>query len=60
MKVKIELTKADVQKIIQEKLSQILNVDIDHLRIRIKTKSTQNYKAEWEEAEFRVEYEEFQ
>jgi hypothetical protein len=58
MKLKIELTTSDIKKLVTNELERRLGetpLNID--KVNIETKSKQNYKAEWESAEYRVTYE---
>ena len=60
MKIRIELNGEAVRQLIythlQEKLGDLPFADTD---VRIEVKSKQNYKSEWERADFRAIYEKF-
>lgn len=56
MNINITLTKEDLKKLIADKISEMVNITVDPKFIQIQTKSSQNYKAEWEEAEFKATY----
>lgn len=57
MKIKIEITEKELKKIIKEHIDDTLNKDIDMNDVKILVKSKQNYKSEWEAADFKAEYE---
>jgi len=57
MKITLEISQDDIKKIIMKHLAGIIEGNLKPEHIIIETKSTQNYKAEWETAEFRVRYE---
>lgn len=57
MLVEIQLSQEDVKKLILDELSKRLGeVHLDKTKVFIETKSKQNYKSEWETADFRVTY----
>lgn len=58
MKLKVEITKADLIQMVLERIREKTgqeNVSINN--VKIETRSTQNYKSEWEFADFRATYE---
>lgn len=58
MKLVIELGEEDVKKLILAELQRRLGeVSLDIKNVKIETKSKQNYKSEWETANYRVNYE---
>ena len=57
MKVTIYITKEELKKLVINHIEQKLQGDFDPNHIKIETKSTQNYKSEWESADFRAIYE---
>ena len=59
MKIRIEITNAELTSLIMEHLSEKLGSQFDPIRddVRIEVKSKQNYKSEWESADFRAIYE---
>lgn len=59
MKIRIEITKEDLQKLVLDKMRELVpNIGLfDEKMVKIQTKSKQNYKSEWEEADFRAIYE---
>lgn len=59
MKILISLSTDDLKKLVLDHIkSQILTTnDYDPKNVTIETKSKQNYKSEWEVAEFRAIYE---
>jgi hypothetical protein len=55
MRVKVELTKVDLEKLILNHVRATLDDDdISLTDIVIETKSKQNFKSEWEVADFRA------
>jgi hypothetical protein len=57
MLVKIELSKEDVQLLVVQELQRRLGeVTLQAGNVKIEVKSTQNYRSEWENADFRVSY----
>lgn len=54
MKFDIEITEAELTKLVRDHLEELLNRDLEGLTITIEVKSTQNYKSEWEKAAFRA------
>lgn len=58
MTINIELSTDDVRKIISEHIQKLVGEDllIEAGNVKIEVKSKQNYKSEWEQAEFRVQY----
>jgi hypothetical protein len=60
MRVQIELTQADLQRLVLHELRNLLGDVGNSLSIadvKIEVKSHQNYKAEWESADFRARIE---
>lgn len=59
MKIKIELTEHDLKRIIANEILQKLGDlnKFNEANIKILVKSKQNYKSEWEIANFKAEYE---
>lgn len=58
MIINIDLHTDDVKKIISEHIQKLVGEDlhIEANNVKIEVKSKQNWKAEWEQAEFRVQY----
>ena len=57
MSITIELTEEDLKKLIYKEIASRMNTDnLDIARVHIKVKSKQNYKSEWEEADFKATY----
>lgn len=54
MKLVIEIDKATLTDLVLEHISKTVNVDIKPNDIAILVKSRQNYKAEWEHADFKA------
>lgn len=54
MKITTTITEADLRKLVQKHLENVLNVQLDEKDITIEVKSKQNYKSEWEVAAFRA------
>lgn len=53
---KIELTEQDVKNLIRAHLETKMNAGLKVEDIKFLVKSKQNYKSEWENAAFKVEY----
>ena len=56
VQVKIEITKDVLRRLIIEHISSVMNGAFIPDRVQIEVKSKQNYKSEWEEADFRAVY----
>lgn len=56
MNLGVELTEKDIKQLIKSYLEIQLNREIDDSEISIEVKSKQNYKSEWESAQFRATY----
>jgi hypothetical protein len=55
MKIRIELGEKQLIELAKSHIQEQLgSVDLDDCVIELQTKSAQNYKAEWERAEFRL------
>jgi hypothetical protein len=54
MRVTIEIDADQLKIIVLEHIQKVLDTDIRPGDIQIEVKSTQNYKAEWEQAAFRA------
>ena len=58
MKLRIEISEADLKKLVLQDIQEKLgSVALDPDKVKIETKSKQNYRAEWEIAAFRAVYE---
>ena len=57
MKFLIEITSQQLKQLILKELNERLNVIVDMSAVQIQVKSKKNYRAEWEDAEFRARYE---
>ncbi len=57
MKLRIEISDKDLKKLVVSYLNEQLGRDLKLENVRIETKSKQNYKSEWEQADFRCVYE---
>lgn len=57
MTIRVELTTEDLKRLVAEDIQKRVNTEVNPKDIRIETKSTQNYKAEWETAVFRAVFE---
>jgi hypothetical protein len=58
MKIRIEINEKLLRELVHDYLvRQLGNLSPDLSSIRIEVKSKQNYKSEWESAEFRAVYE---
>ena len=56
MKVNIELTDKDIKELICKHLDNFYLGDFYERNVKIYVKSKQNYRSEWEEADFKVIY----
>lgn len=57
-RILIEIDEHDLRRIIHDYLRKTLgDVEISEQYIKIEVKSSQNWKAEWEQAKFRAVYE---
>jgi len=56
MKIDVEYTQEDIKKLILTDLKEKFGGEIDERQLTIQTKSKQNYKSEWETAEFKATY----
>lgn len=52
--VDITVDKTTLKKLVRDHLSEIMGCMIEEADVKIETKSTQNYRSEWEQAEFRA------
>lgn len=60
MKIRIELGAEVLKELVQKHLNQMLgDLSPETHDVRIEVKSKQNYKSEWEDAEFRAVYESY-
>jgi len=57
MQVRIELSRADIKRLVKAEIDRLTNMNIPEEQIKIEVKSSQNYKSEWEFAHFRAVYE---
>lgn len=58
MKVHIEYTAQDLKELVLADLNKKMDMNFTLANIAIETKSKQNYKSEWEQADFRATYQE--
>lgn len=57
MRLQIEIDEKQLRRLVLNYLSAKLgDVSLDEKKIQIMVKSKQNYKSEWEEAEFKASY----
>lgn len=56
MNAEITYTKKDLIDLVTKDVKEILNLDLNPTFLRVVTKSKQNYKSEWEEADFKATY----
>jgi hypothetical protein len=55
MKIKIELTEADLKKLVMNHIDAILGgVSVREIDVEIMVKTNQNYKDEWEKGAFKA------
>lgn len=57
MKLTFEINQKELRKIIADYIADRINMRPDDDLIYIQVKSQQNYKSEWETADFRAKYE---
>lgn len=57
MKIRVELNEKELRELIINYLEENIGTTFDEKKINIEVKSSQNYKSEWEQADFRVIYE---
>lgn len=58
--IRIEINENDLAEIVRQHIASLLiDREIEKSDIKIQTKSAQNYKSEWEKAEYRAVYEVF-
>jgi len=56
MSIRIEISEKDVRKLVAEYIQEQTGTTVAPESVKIEVKSTQNYKSEWETAQFRVVY----
>lgn len=56
MQIEIMLTRDDLKQIIADYISNRVGYDIEADKVTIETKSKQNFKSEWEQADFRAKF----
>jgi len=55
MNIEITLTEHDLKKLVMQEISRRMGeLPLEESDVKIETKSTQNYKSEWEMAAFRA------
>lgn len=55
MNIEITLTEHDLKKLVMDEIARRMGeLPLDASDVKIETKSTQNYKAEWETGNFRA------
>lgn len=52
--ISITVTKEKLRELVVNHLQTLVNVDFDPKKVVIETRSKQNYKSEWENADFRA------
>lgn len=61
MRVKLELSELELRKLVLEYFrSKLGDLMLDEKYMIIEVKSKQNYKSEWEKADFRATYEHYE
>lgn len=55
MKVDIEIDEPTVRRVLRTYLNEVLGLEAKDEDIRIMVKSKQNYRSEWEQADFKAE-----
>ena len=56
MKVDIEITEKDLRKLVATHIRDKIDINVKDDDIVIQVKSKQNYKSEWEHADFKAVY----
>ncbi len=56
MKFNVELTEYDLKQLVLTHINKLIDAPVNIKDISFKVKTKQNYKAEWEEGEFRATY----
>ncbi len=56
-KISLEIDEACLRSLVIDHLSRILNLDLSSKDVSIEVKSKQNYRSEWEPAQFRAKVE---
>jgi hypothetical protein len=57
MRVAITISKEELKKLVLEKLAEKFEgSSFNPINVKIETKSQQNYKSEWEDADYRATY----
>jgi hypothetical protein len=56
MKINLDLTEADIKVAIADYVLKHTGLEPDDYVMEIETRSKQNYKSEWEAAEFRIKF----
>lgn len=58
MKIRIEIDKKRLQQLVQAEIERLAgDIAVEPTKIAIETRSKQNYRAEWEEADYRAVFE---
>jgi hypothetical protein len=57
MRIRVELSENDLKNLIIKELNKRYGDEFDPRSLKIEVKSTQNYKSEWEQANYRAIYE---
>jgi hypothetical protein len=60
MEVHIELTEKELKELVYSYINEKINATVSIDKIKIMVKSKQNYKSEWEEANFKAVYDNFE
>lgn len=57
MNIKIDITKADLEELVRKEIARRLgDIPLDKGVLSIETRSAQNFRSEWEVADFRASY----
>lgn len=57
MKIRLELTQEDLVALVCQELERKFGSEFNKMFVRVEVKSKQNYKSEWESADFRAIFE---
>lgn len=56
MTIKIDISEQDIKNILAKYISEQIGNPVDATKICIEVKSKQNFKSEWERADFKAQY----
>lgn len=56
-RIKVEITERDLKELVVKHLREVIGDHFESSQVKIEVKSKQNYRSEWEVADFRAIYE---